>query len=179
MKNTLLKSLLISALFITCPASAKMYKGFDAEGNVIYSDTPFEDAETYIPPTISVVETPQVKEKKQAAQKEIDTEKKKLADFKYTKFDITSPANKQTIWNEPDLTVSLQLAPALSTAQGHQIWLSLDNKPRIKNSQSSSFQIGRLDRGAHQLQALIKDKNGKVVVRSRTIVFFIQHGAAR
>jgi len=179
MKNTLFKSLLIAALFITCPASAKMYKGFDAEGNVIYSDTPFEDAEAYTPPTISVVETPQVKANKQATKDAKAAAEKKLADFKYTKFDITSPANKQTIWNEPDLTVSLRLAPALNTTLGHKIWLLLDDKPRIKNSQSLSFQVGRLDRGAHQLQALVKDESGKVVVRSRTTVFFIQHGAAR
>lgn len=147
---------------------AALYKGVDAEGNVVYSDTPFNDAERFTPPPISVVDAPKVKVEKDAVVEE------KPAEFKYTRFDIVSPTNNQTIWNEPDLTVSMKLVPALNSEQGHNIWLLMDGKPVIKNSQSMSLKIGRVERGAHQLQGQVRDKKGKIVVRTRTVLMFIQ-----
>ena len=56
MKNTLLKNLLIPALLYTFTASAGLYKGLDEEGNVIYSDKPFENSQQFTPPAITVID---------------------------------------------------------------------------------------------------------------------------
>lgn len=166
MKNTIKNSLLILVL-ITSFSYAALYKGLDSEGNVVYSDTPFEDAEKYTPPPISVVDTPKSKVDKEVA------EDKQPAEFKYTDFDIASPANKQTIRNEPDVAVTLKLKPGLNTEEGHSIWLLLNGKIVVKNSQSLSLQLGRLNRGAYNLQAQVRDKEGKIIVLTRTTVVFI------
>jgi hypothetical protein len=169
----LLNSLLIFASFYASTASAELYKGLDADGNTVYSDTPFEDAEAFTPPPISVVDTP-----REAADKK-DVEDKKPAEFKYMSFDIVSPTNNQTIRNEPDINVFLSLKPGLNTEENHVIWVLLDGKPVVKNAQDLSLQIGRLDRGAYNLQAQVRDADGKMVVQTRTIVIFVKQTSVR
>ena len=172
MKNTISNGLLILALIGSCSVNAALYKGVDSEGNVVYSDTPFEDAEKFAPPPISVMETPESKAEKKAA------EEKKPAEFKYISFDIISPTNNQTIRNDPDVKVSLKLKPGLNTEEEHNIWMLVDGKAVIKNTQSQSLQIGRLNRGAHKLQAQIRNKEGKIMVRTRTTVIYIHQTSA-
>ncbi len=172
MKNTLFNILLTLTLIYSCPAYAVLYKGLDTEGNVVYSDVPFESAEKYTAPPISVMDAPKARADEKTA------EKKKPAEFKYMSFDIVSPAHNETIRNDPDVTVSLKLKPGLNTEEKHKIWMLVDGKPVVKNTQSLSVQLGRLDRGAHQLQAQIRNKEGKIIVRTRTAVFFIHNASA-
>lgn len=173
MKNILLNSLLIFTSFCAFTASATLYKGLDADGNTVYSDTPFEDAEKFTPPSISVMDAP-----KDAVDKK-PVEEDKPAEFKYMSFDIVSPTNNQTIHNNPDINVSLNLKPGLNAEKNHSIWLLVDGKPVVKNSQDLSLQIGRLDRGAYNLQAQVRDEEGKEVVKTRTIVIFVKQASAR
>lgn len=172
MKNTILNSLLIFSLIVSHAAVAGLYKGLDAEGNVVYSDTPFEDAERYTPPSISVMDTPKLKAEDKAEPEQ------KPAEFKYLGFDIVSPTNEQTIRNEPDVTVALKLKPGLNAEAGHTIWMLVDGKAVIKNSQSLTLQLGRLERGAHQLQAQIRDQQGKIVVRTRVTLIYVHQTSA-
>jgi len=170
-KKSLLSSVLLFSLLSSGSAGAVLYRGVDAEGNVVYSDTPFEDAEKYTPPPISVVGS---SKKKADENKGGDkASEKKPAEFRYLDFDIVSPGNKETIRNEQDVKVTLKLNPALNTGKEHTIWLLMDNSPVVKNSLSTSLLIEQVDRGAHQLQALVKDKDGKVIVRTRPLVFFV------
>jgi len=172
MKNTLLNSLLMLALVGLSSANAALYKGLDSEGKVVYSDAPFEDAEKFTPPPISVMDIPKVKADEKVA------EEKKAEAFKYISFDIISPENNETVRNDPNVTVSLKLKPGLNTEEKHNIWMLLDGKAVVKNTQSLSVQLGRLDRGAHKLQAQIRNKKGEIIVRSRTTVVFIQQTSA-
>ncbi len=175
MKNIRFKSLLLSTALFAFIAQADLYKGRDAEGNVVYSDQPFDNAEVFTPPSLSIFDAPKAEKK----QKKTVTEKEKSVEFKYTDFDIISPKNNQTIWDEPQLTVSLLLKPNLNTAEGHTTWLLMDGKAIVQNSTSTSLQIGRADRGAHQLQAQVRNKEGKVIVRSRSIIVHVKNTVVR
>jgi hypothetical protein len=166
MKNILSTCLMVFLWFYAATASSTLYKGLDADGNVTYSDTPFEDAERFVAPPISVVDAPEV-----GAEKKPEGDEP--AEFKYTKFDIVSPVNKATIRNDPDINVSLSIKPGLNTEKEHSIWLLLDGKPVVDASQSLSLQLGRLDRGAHKLQAEIRDLTGKVVVKTSISIIFV------
>jgi hypothetical protein len=168
MRNTLVKTILITLIF-SFTAHAGLYKGLDESGNVIYSDTAFENAEIITPPAISVVDAPKVKPKQEVAEEE------KPSETKYTKFTITAPKNDETIWNEPQLIVSLQLDPALAATDGHNIWLMMDGKPLVKKSQSLSLQIGRADRGSHILQAQVRNKKGKIIKTTKSITVHIKN----
>ena len=163
-------TLLLVVTLLPLIVSAELYKGLNAEGNVVYSDTSFKDAEIFIPAFLTITNAPKVKRKN---IKEI-TKEETAAAFKYTDFDIISPIDNQTIWNQPELTVSLQLKPGLNIDEGHTVWLMMNGKTMVKNSQNMSIQIGRAERGAHQLQAHVKDTDGKTVASSRAIIVHIK-----
>lgn len=170
MKMTISKSLLLLALIVAYNANAGLYKGLDEEGNVVYSDRPFTDSQKFTPPAITIIDAPKVIPKEEPIEKE-----EKLTETKYTAFSIISPTNDQTIWNEPQLTVSLQLKPALNTTEGHTTWLLMDGKPIVKNSHSLVLQIGRSDRGSHTLKAQVKNKKGKILKSTAAITVHIKN----
>jgi len=169
MKNTLLINLLVITLSSGFSAQAGLYKGLDESGNVVYSDKPFDDAQAFSPPPLSIVEATKVPAKEESVEEE------EAAETKYSKFNILAPTDQQVIWNEPDLTVSLLVKPALNIAEGHTIWLLMDAKPLVKNSQSLSLQIGRADRGEHQIQAQIRNKNGKIIKSTKSVTVHIKN----
>lgn len=173
MKTPLLKYLLVSVILYSSAINAGLYKGLDEEGNVIYADKPFENSEQFTPPPITIVDAPKVPPKEEVVEEE------KAAETKYTSFSISAPVNDQTIWNEPDLMVSLKLTPALNTAEGHTTWLLMDGKPIVKNSQSLLMQIGRSDRGQHTLQAQVRNKKGKIIKRTKPVTVHIKHAVIK
>ncbi len=164
------KTILVLAAASTFIVNAGLYKGLDTEGNVVYSDKPFENSEQMTPPPITVVDAPKVIAKE--AVEEID---EKPPETRYTHLSIKSPENNQTIWNEPALMVSLSLKPALDIEQGHRTWLIMDGKPLVKNSQSLTLPIGRADRGQHQLQAQVRNNKGKILKSSNSIQIHIKN----
>lgn len=169
MKNIILNVLFVPALLFAFAVNAGFYKGLDEEGNVVYSDKPFANSEQITPPAITVMDAPKIQPKEEPVAEE------KPAEFKYTQFDIVAPTNDQVIWNEPDLIVKLRLTPDLNVAENHSIWLLMDGQTLVKNSQNLSLPIGRSDRGAHQLQAQVRNKEGKIIVRTRPIVVHIKN----
>lgn len=169
MKNTLLKSLLLAAALLSLSVSAGLYKGLDEEGNVIYSDKPFDNAEQFTPPPLTIVDAPKVPPKKEVVEEE------KPAETKYTKFKITAPTNDQVIWNTPDLMVAMQLNPPLNIAEGHTTWLMMDGKPLVKNSKSLLLPIGRADRGEHTLQGQVRNKKGKILKKTKSVTVHIKY----
>lgn len=169
MKNALLINLLIINILFGFSAQADLYKGLDESGNVVYSDKPFDDAETFTPPPLSIIDATKVPAKEEVAEEE------EVSETKYTTFSILAPTSQQTIWNEPDLTVKLLVKPDLNTAEGHNIWLLMDGKPLVKNSPSLSLQIGRADRGEHQIQAQIKNEKGKIIKSSPSVTIHIKN----
>ena len=169
MKHTLLISLLVVALPFGFNVHAGLYKGLDEAGNVVYSDKPFDEAQKFTPPPLSVIDATNVPAKEEVAEEE------EITETKYSKFSILAPTNQQVIWNEADLTVSTKLEPALAITEGHNVWLLMDGKPLVKNSQSLSLQIGRADRGEHQIQAQIRNKKGKILKSTKSITVHIKN----
>jgi len=175
MKRLLLKTILLAVTLITLNAHAQMYKGVDAEGNVVYSDKPFTDAKQFTPPAITVVEPIEVPVKKEAPVNEEDAATETI----YKSFSISAPKDDETIRNVPNLSVSLKLNPKLNTKEGHTIWLFMDGKPLIKNSKSLLLQVGRADRGAHTLQAHVRNKKGQVIKQTSSITIHIKNSVVQ
>ena len=169
MKNYILKSLVIASFLFGLTTHASLYKGLDEEGNTIYSDKPFDDSQTFTLPPLTVMPPTKIPPKKEIVEEE------KITETKYSAFTISSPQDQQVIWNEPDVTITLSLKPALNTDEGHRIWLLLDGKTLIKNSDRLSLQIGRLDRGEHQVQAQIRNNKGKVIKYTPSLTIHIKN----
>lgn len=196
MKHIFPKSLLLMFLVSISTANAGVYKGISSDGEVVYSDVPFRKSAEFNAPPIAVLEMPDVildkvlsdetakadkveADKITATKSEAGKEEiKRQAEYPYTKFFIESPKDKESIWNNPELAVSLHLTPSLNNVKKHKIWLLLDGEPLVKNSVSDSIPTGRLERGEHTLQAQVRDSKGKLVIKTKTIVVYIHYGSA-
>ena len=175
LKTTLLAVSLIMANLIISSAYAQMYKGIDAEGDVVYSDKPFADSRQFTPPPITVVEPVKVPVKEEA---EAEEDALPVVDA-YKSFSIVTPTNDETMHNVPDLAIALNLSPPLNTDEGHNIWLLMDGKPVIKNGRSLLMQITHPDRGEHTLQAQVKDRTGQTLLQTATITVHIKYSTVR
>jgi len=171
-----MKKIIVIALIslFSFTLQAGLYKGLDEDGNVVYSDTPFENAEKLTLPPISVVDAPKVEVK---AKTEETKEVGKAV--KYTRFQITAPTKQQVMWNSDSLSVAMAIAPALNVGGGDYISLLLDGKAVVKRSTSQLIQLPRVDRGEHKVQALIRNKQGKVIKRSQVVTFHTKQTVIR
>jgi hypothetical protein len=143
-----------------------IYKSLDAEGNVVYSDTPSIGAEKITPPPITTVKSGPVLKPEQPAAEDKD----KKAPTSYTSFSILQPVNDITIWdNQGSIPVSLKLEPELDTDNGHGVWVYIDGRAMVKQSPSLIQPISGIERGTHQIRAEIRDGAGKVLKRTKTI----------
>lgn len=171
----LLKSLLLIALMFSLSADAGLYKGLDEKGNVVYSDTPFDNAWEIKPPPLTVTRPFKIPPKvtvKDAAEETAG------AETQYTQFNIVSPADNETIRNVPNITINMQTTPSLDITKGDNIWLFFDGKPLVKNSRRLSLPIGRADRGSHTVQAQLRSKAGKIIKHSNLITIYVKNSVA-
>jgi len=161
---------LILCLIINSPTLfAEMYKWVDEEGNISYSDQPpYNGAEQLDTPPLATMPATTVPKKKQPAAEE--TEEATV----YTSLNITSPQDDMTIRdNSGNFSISVGIKPALNTAQGHSLSLSMDGKVIKAKSSSSSFSLSNIDRGTHKFMVSVLDKSGKPLRKSKSITIHL------
>ena len=165
---------ILIALTYSASEAADIYRWKDSDGNVIYSDTPQPGAEkvtlqeTTILPSAPVPKSPD----------EANTEKP--GPVKYQSVAITRPTDEQTIReNIANVGVAISLQPGLQTGHGHQLQLLFDGQGVEEPGRKTSFTLPAVDRGAHTLQAVILQSNGRVVTRSAISTFFVHKQSVR
>ena len=158
------------ALSIATSAAAAVYKWVNPDGSIIYSDRPpVENAvpadlpelqEIKIPPPPSP--SPEPTPGEQADQSQTTT---------YTKLEITEPADNGTIRdNAGQVNVKLALEPPLQDGQGDIISILLDGK-ELGQGKSTALSLSNVDRGAHTLQAMVKNADGSTLITSSSVTF--------
>ena len=160
-------------------ADARFYKSIDAEGNIVYSDTPSPGAEQLTPPPISTVESKPVPKKSDTATDKSDDagteEPVKKPPTKYSKFSIVTPRNNDTIWDSNGaVPVSLLLEPPLDTENGHGVWVYVDGKAVVRKSQCLTQPLSGIDRGTHKIRAEIRDEKRKTLKRTQNITVYLK-----
>ncbi len=158
--------LLIVHLFIMASVQADVYRSVDEEGNVIYTDKPSPDAEKIDIKEVQTIEsgptTPSKQAPSQAKEPEVE---------QYTNLQITSPENDTALRdNAGNVSISVNVEPALNTKVGDQLVLYLDGKDIAKGS-GTSFNINNVDRGTHSVNVAIMSKGGKELIRSDPVSF--------
>ena len=135
-----------------------------------FSDRPQPGAEEIVLPEANVSSRQRPRPGLRAAADEAEPEPDE-GPFAYQSFEVANPGPEETLWNiEGVLNVSLDLQPALQP--GHQIRVYFDGEPRLVNG--TSFQIGEVWRGVHNIQAEVLDETGQLMIRSRTNRFYVQ-----
>lgn len=161
-----LPTLLAFSLAATGLQAATVYKKVDENGNIIFSDTPMDDAET-----MEVQPVPTMKLDKIRVPQ--NNKPKKPKAFSYKSVTITAPEQDEVFWNTGgSLTINVQVAPSLR--DNHQIQLLLNGEKRAGPSASTSFSLSNLFRGAYNAVAQVVDEKGNVVTSSPAVTFHIK-----
>jgi hypothetical protein len=160
--------IVLSVLLTSTVSGAPAWRWVDSDGTVHYSDRPVPGAtqielggaQTFSAPP----RTPAVSASTATSARESS---------RYETFEISSPAEQQTLWNiGATLQVQLQLSPSL--APNHRIDLIYDGRPLELRSTSTTFTLTDVFRGTHTLQAVIRDLQGTEVQRSPLRSFIVQ-----
>ncbi|MGH8502974.1 MAG: DUF4124 domain-containing protein [Gammaproteobacteria bacterium] len=164
--------LVILLLWARVPAADEIYRWSDEDGSITYSDQPpppQADGGRIEPerlPRLQVVPAVTAPSKPPAPEPAADDLTKP-----YQLFSIVQPQGQSAVRaNNGDLTVVLNVQPALWIAAGHKIQLYLDGQPAAQGAQTS-FQLRNLDRGAHHIRAEILDRNGRPLISTDTVGF--------
>jgi len=150
--------------------AAKIYKWTDAQGNVIYSDTPRPGAIEMEIPTepAGIVPVPP----EDLAQPQQPVAQPAAA---YEVLSVLSPADQQILENTGGwVNVSLAVAPALRAADGHTIRLRLDGHTLDTRYPGGEIAISNVPRGQHTLEAEVVDPTGAVLISSAAVTFTMQ-----
>ncbi|MCG8672042.1 MAG: DUF4124 domain-containing protein [Pseudomonadales bacterium] len=161
------------ALLIVCQAAtaATVYKKVDENGNLIFSDTPMDDAEKLEVkpvPTLKIDKTP----------KFVPTPEKVKETVNYQSLEITSPVQDENfINNMGTVTVTVQSTPTLNPE--HQVQLLFNGVKRAGPSATTSFSFSNLDRGTYEAKAQVIDTQGKTLITSPPITFHVKRPVIR
>lgn len=162
----------IFCLFFASAAQATIYRWVNAQGNVVFSDTPPPKGlaqRLQLKNNLDTIQIPQGSPTTQSGGQAI-------AAKSYQSLAITSPANNQTIRaNNGDINVSLSLMPSLKS--GDQIRLFMDGA-QVYSGSSTQIPLGNIDRGTHTLYAVVESQNGNIAIRSAGISFTLHRYSA-
>jgi len=163
-------------------AFADVYRYVDEEGVVTYSDQPKKNATPITLPPMSIAE-PATPDHIVIQAPGTTFEKSTVI---YKKFSIINPnptgTGAITFQNPVNIEVGINIDPILRPED--KIQLLLDGNPVTKPQTSLTLTIPRVDeknelvltRGTHTLQAIVLDKNGKIISKTEEITIYIhQH----
>ncbi|MFZ2315060.1 MAG: DUF4124 domain-containing protein [Gammaproteobacteria bacterium] len=155
---------------------ADIYMQKDSNGNTTYSDMPLNNA-TRIDLSNTSSHSPNFQSSPQILPDVKNSEANKTnatpsdtTTNEYTEFAINSPKDQESIQNQAALSVNITLKPTLKS--GDTIQLLLDGKLAGNPSASTNLQLDHVDRGQHELSAIIVNTNQQVVKKSNSVNFF-------
>lgn len=151
--------------------STTVYKKYDANGNLVFSDEPFEGAEAIDVkpiPTIDLHLPKNIPTPSTAPPPTTAT---------YQSLSITSPKADSSIVNTAGTgTVSVTSTPGLQDNHQYKLLINGENKG-IQSS--SSFAFTGLFRGAHTAVVQIVKGSGEVVKVSSPVTFYVRQHSIR
>lgn len=172
----LLLPLLCALGLLAGPASAQIYSTTDAEGNRVFSDQPGPGAsKVELPPTNAIPRTPTTSYSGEASDNDDSRSGNEVV---YQQLSITSPAHDSSLRsNEGDLTLTVVTDPPLSG--NHLLKLSIDgvlSQTGVPGTGAATHQLTahNIDRGTHELAAVVVDARGAELQRSPSITVHLQ-----
>jgi hypothetical protein len=164
-------SILLLALVVPL-ASADVYKTVTSDGEVIFSDTPSPGAKRmHLPELTTYKSTP-------VPSLPSGTETTPPALPSYQSFTVTTPRDQATIWdNAGNVSMSVDLEPALAVEDGHKVQYYLDGKPYGKADLSMANAYHGLDRGTHTLSASVLDGNGDSLISTAPVTIYLHQAS--
>lgn len=166
-----LTAILVLALFPVLTAAGTIYRHTDAQGNVVFSDQLPEGtkAEEVVLPPLNTV-SPDLIAPQSESRKEVAPQAAAPAFAGYTALTISGVGDGSMLqYPEGGLSISAWPTPGLQN--GHKILLSFDGK---LVSDTGSYEVQSLDRGAHTISAEIIDQDRRSLIRATDVKFDVQ-----
>jgi hypothetical protein len=163
--------LAILLLFNTLYCHASVYTQTDSDGSAVYSDVPLSTKSEQIDvpeaTEMQVITTESTTPPEQAIQ---STSKKP-----YTIFEISSPLDKETIQNQPIITIKIKIEPQLQ--KGDKVQVYLDGIPQGLPAARAYFDLNLIERGEHQVSATLFDENNKSLKQAGPITIYVHRAS--
>ncbi|MCS5712662.1 DUF4124 domain-containing protein [Candidatus Berkiella aquae] len=155
--------LLLALIYSSAPFAETIYKGTDGSGRTIYSDQPFENSNKI------EIESPQTYSAPPVTTKIEPLTKSKAIVYQLS---IVAPEQNQTFTNEiTTIDVKVNITPTLQP--GDKIQLLLNGQPYGTPSESTSFTLQSLFRGAYRVQAqVISAQTNQSIAQSNEVTFY-------
>lgn len=157
-------------LLTTMPVlAASVWKWRDADGVVHYSDQPVPGAEQ-----VNIQSSSTYTSIPAAASPGASSQIQPVAVPGYINVEIWKPSAQETIANTGGLVgIGVRVEPGL--AQGHRLALYMDGRlvPGFP-AQGMEYELTEVDRGAHTLVLAVFDTQGKQVITSSPVEFYVQ-----
>jgi TolA-binding protein len=170
MKLALVLCLLLLCMSVTAQV---VYKTVKADGSVVYSDVPSEDAVPVNLSSMNTVVVPALNNAASQTASRLNPVKKRSPEVQYLVF-IRSPAAEQTLRdNSGVVTITAEVVPKKSG----KFQLVIDNQI-VKTQSKSKFQLENVNRGAHTIQIHFLDNSGKILASSKQQTFYLQKASA-
>ncbi|CAA6818433.1 MAG: Unknown protein [uncultured Thiotrichaceae bacterium] len=163
-------------LLFSLAATAEIYSWKDANGNMVFGDTPPEAKRAKKIETQPLTVIPSFKDPSLEKTEEKPKEDKDKGEA-YESFEVAYPSDDATIRsNDGNLSISLDLSPSLQSS--HLVFIYVDGKKVIEEGSTSlSASLNNLDRGTHSLFAVVRSEDGDVLINSNTVKFHIQRNS--
>ena len=161
----------VAALLIAGPVPADVYKSVDPSGNIIYSDKPSPNAEKIELGELPTI--PALKMDSVGAPLSDGDEEQAPTPVEYKQLEITSPANDTAFRMEADnltIPVTVSVDPPLFTSD--TIVLQVDGK-EYASGKGPGFQVNNVERGTHELRAIVTGPGGRTLVSSASTTFHV------
>lgn len=168
MRHTILLFLLCA--FGATPLFASVYKCKDAQGEIIYTDTPCDGKKLDLPSLKAYTPVDTRSASIPSSGSTNDT-----GEPGYEVVEIVSPDQDATIRDaKGNVDVRVLIKPRLFIAKGDKIAIVLDGKQLDKTGVQTLFRLQNLARGSHSVQVFILDQAGKVIRASNTVTFHVR-----
>ena len=172
----ILLPLLCALGLLAGPAVAQIYSTTDAEGNRVFTDQPGPGAsKVELPPTNVIPRTPTTSYSRDASDEDDNRSGNEVF---YQQLSITNPAHDSSLRsNEGDLTLTVVTDPPLSG--NHLLKISIDgvlSQTGVPGTGAATHQLTahNIDRGTHELAAVVVDARGGELQRSPSITVHLQ-----
>lgn len=170
LSNIIVLSLFAASSALLCSsasAGTQIYKVVQADGTILFTDTPVNNSESFelkgnTNNTTGALARP-------LPPPTIDDAKKKQQAVQYS-VSIVTPEQEQT-FRDPQGRVTIQAQATPPNKQlNYQLWLSGELTQANKNG---TFQLEGLDRGAHEYYIVLADNSGKSLASSEKQTLFM------
>lgn len=165
------RSLLLILLALSLPSFAtQVYVTRDAAGNITFSDNPGKDSEQHqvreLPSVPAYVAPPSSQQPARVLE----------SSFSYTSLSIVTPTNNDTLPTGAAGNVEVYgvLSPGLRETD---VLILMNNGEAIRQGRQTSFSLTNLSRGENRLQLVVKNKEGKVLISSNTVVLHVHRAS--